>query len=172
MIYVLLLENQKIYVGYSARPVGKRFLEHFNYSGSRWTSLHKPLEVLEVMDGDKIREDEVTLNMMERYGWWNVRGGRWCQVDMNSCPEALLTRKKAELPETIRRGNYKSRYCEKRIQILRAVEKRIGAQNTIKSSSKKVSSNACFRCGRTSHFASGCFATTNVNGQKLKKRIN
>ncbi|KAI8898539.1 hypothetical protein BC833DRAFT_589460, partial [Globomyces pollinis-pini] len=31
MIYVLLLQENKFYVGYSERPIGERFIEHFNY---------------------------------------------------------------------------------------------------------------------------------------------
>ena len=38
MIYVLLLEENKFYVGYSERAVGERFIEHFNYQGSKWTT--------------------------------------------------------------------------------------------------------------------------------------
>jgi hypothetical protein len=32
-------------------------------------------------------ENEMTLRMMDKYGWWN---GSWCQVDIQSCPPALL----------------------------------------------------------------------------------
>jgi hypothetical protein len=32
----------------------------------------------------------MTLAMMEKYGWWNVRGGHWTKVEMQSCPQALL----------------------------------------------------------------------------------
>jgi len=28
-------------------------------------------------------ENEMTLRMMDKYGWWNVRGGSWCQVDIH-----------------------------------------------------------------------------------------
>jgi len=35
-------------------------------------------------------ENEMTLKMMDKYGWWNFRGGSWCQVDSHSCPPALL----------------------------------------------------------------------------------
>jgi hypothetical protein len=29
-------------------------------------------------------ENEMTLRMLDKYGWWKVRGGSWCQVDKQS----------------------------------------------------------------------------------------
>jgi predicted GIY-YIG superfamily endonuclease len=94
MIYILLLEGDHFYVGYSARPIGDRFLEHFHERGSKWTQKYPPVEVLQIFPHGTIEdEDEVTLQMMELYGWWKVRGGRWCSVDMTSCPLELLKRR-------------------------------------------------------------------------------
>jgi hypothetical protein len=87
-----LLEQRKIYVGFSARPVGYRFLEHFNHKGSKWTSQYRPIDVLETHPGGKNDEDEMTLQMMHRYGWWCVRGGRWCRVEMNGPPKEYVKR--------------------------------------------------------------------------------
>lgn len=36
MIYLLLLENNKWYVGYTERKNGERFLEHFKIEGAKW----------------------------------------------------------------------------------------------------------------------------------------
>lgn len=145
MIYILLLEEEKFYVGYSARPIGDRFLEHFNHKGSQWTSLYRPIEVLEVRSGGKREENEVTLELMEIYGWWNVRGGNWCQVEMSSCPSALLERRRIHIPEPLNRQiSYYS-----------------GSINRQKSSSN------CYRCGRSSHYSNNCYARTHVNGQRL-----
>ena len=52
MIYVLLLERGKLYVGYSQRPTGERFKEHFAGGGSQWTTLHRPLQVLYIDEGE------------------------------------------------------------------------------------------------------------------------
>ncbi|CEO94358.1 CCHC-type domain-containing protein [Plasmodiophora brassicae] len=98
MIYALLLEQNKIYVGYSARPVGERFIEHFNANGCEWTSLYRPLEVLLIREGGPSEENELTLEMMEKYGWYNVRGGCWCKIDMDKCPPALLKHKGLKTP--------------------------------------------------------------------------
>ena len=104
MIYVLLLQENKFYVGYSERPIGERFIEHFNYRGSKWTTLYRPVQVLQVQPGGIEDENEITLRMMDKYGWWNVRGGSWCQVDIQSCPPALLEWQRLKLPPPLRQN--------------------------------------------------------------------
>ena len=113
MIYVLLLQENKFYVGFSERPIGERFIEHFNYRGSKWTTLYRPVQVLQVLPGGIEEENEMTLRMMDKYGWWNVRGGSWCQVDIQSCPPALLEWQRLKLPEPLRQNQpsrIKSKY--------------------------------------------------------------
>lgn len=39
---------------------------------------------------------------MTKYGWWNVRGGRYCQVEMTNLHKALIT----ELPQPIKTNVY------------------------------------------------------------------
>lgn len=39
--------------------------------------------------------------MMVKYGWWDVRGGNWCQMEMNTCPAALLKLQQLKLPKSI-----------------------------------------------------------------------
>ncbi|KAJ3318959.1 hypothetical protein HDV06_006774 [Boothiomyces sp. JEL0866] len=161
MIYVLLLEKRKIYVGYTARPVGDRFIEHFNYSGSRWTTLYRPLQVLEVHEGEMQEENEMTLKMMDKYGWWNVRGGSWCQVDIKSCPPALLEWQDLKLPKTLKRNqNSISKPDNPTLQPENLSKKlKTGKANT---------KAKCTRCGRSSHSVDNCFAETHANGDQLE----
>lgn len=91
MIYILLLEKDKYYVGYTARRDGERFQEHFEGRGAKWTQKYKPVIVLEWRIGTEQDENEVTLELMKKYGWTNVRGGKWCQVEMTKPPKRLLT---------------------------------------------------------------------------------
>src|SRR5665647_802291 len=90
MIYALLLEHGKIYVGYTERPNGERFLEHFNGDGSKWTQKYKPIEVIEFRQGTLEDEHKVTLEYMKMYGWYNVRGSYYCQVEMTKPPKELM----------------------------------------------------------------------------------
>jgi hypothetical protein len=102
-VYVLILEQDKWYVGYSERPIGPRLLEHFNHNGAMWTTTYRPLQVMEIRPGGLNEENELTLEMMDKYGWWNVRGGRWCQVNMNAPPPELLARQGLVLPPELNR---------------------------------------------------------------------
>jgi len=97
MIYVLLLEKDKFYVGHTNRTDGERFKEHFAGCGSKWTQLYKPVQVIEWREGTLMDENKVTLEYMEKYGWWNVRGGSFCNVEMTKPPKALMP----ELPKQI-----------------------------------------------------------------------
>ena len=62
-IYVLMLEKGKYYVGKSNVPES-RILNHFKNNGSAWTSLHKPIRVVEVEKGDIFDEDKITKQYM------------------------------------------------------------------------------------------------------------
>lgn len=46
MIYVLSLENDKWYIGYTKRVNYDRILEHFSNNGSKWTKVHKPIQLV------------------------------------------------------------------------------------------------------------------------------
>ena len=91
MIYILQLEHNKYYVGWTQRSDGERFDEHFDGNGSAWTKKYKPIQVLKWINGTKQDEDNITLELMKEVGWYNVRGGKWCKVCMTEPPEELNT---------------------------------------------------------------------------------
>lgn len=91
-VYVLQLKDGKYYVGYTTRDRGQRINDHFENRGASWTKQYKPVKVLQQFAGTLISENETTLRMMEEYGWNNVRGGGWCQIDMARPPRKLLQR--------------------------------------------------------------------------------
>ena len=91
-VYTLLLEGGKYYVGHSAQ-VETRIAQHFLGGGSRWTVLHKPLQVLACVPGDRVLESAVTIALMCEHGWENVRGAAWCQVDLAACPGPICKAK-------------------------------------------------------------------------------
>jgi putative endonuclease len=45
--YVLKLEKDNYYVGMTTKPE-QRFDQHFSGNGSKWTQVHKPVEVVHV----------------------------------------------------------------------------------------------------------------------------
>lgn len=160
-VYVLLLKEKKVYVGFSERPIGERFIEHFNYQGSKWTTVYRPVQVLHVQPGGKELENEMTLKMMEKYGWWNVRGGSWCQFDMLSCPPALLEWQRLNLPQPLQQNQptYVSSNCNQNMNN--------GCTYVSSNCNRNMNYHGCSRCGRDSHSVSNCYARTNVNGRAL-----
>lgn len=79
-IYILLLEQQKYYVGRTT-SLHTRVLEHFNHSGSQWTKLYRPVSVYEFHENcDLYDEDKFTIKTMARFGINNVRGGSFARV--------------------------------------------------------------------------------------------
>ena len=78
-IYILQLENNKYYVGKTNNPQF-RLEQHFNSTGSVWTTKYKPLSVLEMIkDCDDYDEDKYTRKYMDKFGVDNVRGGSFCE---------------------------------------------------------------------------------------------
>lgn len=50
-IYVLLLDNNKYYVGKTSKDVNTRFKEHLEETtSSTWTSLYKPIKIVETFE--------------------------------------------------------------------------------------------------------------------------
>ncbi len=87
-----VVKKGKYYVGHTDRKDGERFNEHFSGKGAKWTKKYEPLIVLEQREGTLEDEDRVTLEMMEKHSWTNVRGGKWCKVKMTHPPQELLDR--------------------------------------------------------------------------------
>jgi hypothetical protein len=92
--YALLLQNNKVYVG-TTRNIYDRLDAHFSMSrsASLWVKAHgPPVRVLEIVQGcGKDDEKYKTLEMMEMFGWENVRGAGWCRVEMRAPPGDLAT---------------------------------------------------------------------------------
>ena len=80
VLYCLRCEGDRYYVGQT--PMGRfetRLDEHINWHGAKWTTLHKPLEVLwkrHVSDTEVAREeDRACCEIMRQFGINSCRGG-------------------------------------------------------------------------------------------------
>ncbi len=97
-LYVLRLCDDKYYIGITNRLLSERLIEHFSNSGSAWTKLYKPLEIMETFSNpDDFDEDKYTKKYMKLYGIQNVRGGSYVKVDLQdyqikSLEQELCTR--------------------------------------------------------------------------------
>ena len=82
-IYVLLLQQNKYYVG-KTNHIINRITGHCTNRGSLWTKIHKPIKILQIYDSNNVfDEDKYTIKYMKQYGIDNVRGGSFCQIELN-----------------------------------------------------------------------------------------
>ena len=73
-IYILKLQENKYYVGKTNNP-SFRIENHLNGDGSSWTTIYKPLKLVEMIPNcDDYDEDKYTQKYMDKYGIDNVRG--------------------------------------------------------------------------------------------------
>ena len=117
-IYVLLLENDKYYIGKTESP-NFRLETHFTLCGSSiilskdkitrgsekvdnsvvdfrrssWTKKYKPIKILELIPNcDDLDEDKYTIRYMKDKGIVNVRGGSFCELKLSK--ENIITLRK------------------------------------------------------------------------------
>jgi predicted GIY-YIG superfamily endonuclease len=91
VIYVLRCEQDKYYVGKTRRDLMSRILEHLSQRGSAWTSRYAPLEAVHVRPiSGNFDEDTVTKEFMSLFGIENVRGGTYCNIDLQPAQVAVL----------------------------------------------------------------------------------
>ena len=88
-VYVLRLEDDCWYVGYSA-DLETRIAQHFLGRGADWTRRHVPVGVESVQRGDVHLETALTVALMAKYHWKKVRGGKYMQADMLQAPPPIL----------------------------------------------------------------------------------
>ena len=79
IVYVLKLIHNKYYVGYTdANTLNARMYRHTRGYGSSWTNKYKPIKLIKVIrNTNKLKEKEITLQYMKKYGYQNVRGYVW-----------------------------------------------------------------------------------------------
>lgn len=189
-IYILELEEGKYYVGKTENP-DYRIESHFASNGSAWTKKYKPLSVLEIIPNcDNYDEEKHTMKCMEKYGINNVRGGSFCQIRLsdenintlnqiingvndrcymcgsdehfaNKCRVLKKKNKMCECPTSYFAPHRKIKCFLKVLESLFEDE-----DDDIEKINKTF--NSCFRCGRQGHFVKSCYATTHLNGFKLK----
>ena len=87
-VYVLKLENDCWYIGYS-QDIQVRMASHFIGAGAKWTQLHRPISIYSIQQGDTLLETCTTIAYMCKYSWERVRGGSYCNVAMEKEPACI-----------------------------------------------------------------------------------
>jgi len=184
-IYVLKLSSDKYYVGKSNNPVN-RISDHVSGEGSAWTTMYKPIEIIEVIpDCDDYDEDKYTLKYMGQYGIDNVRGGSFCQIKLKkkrvALIETMLAGSNDLCYECGKEGHFAKecpttmtcKRCNRNGHLKRDCYAKTYADGSyIKSKNKKYpetdkDSLICMRCDRYGHLAVDCFAESDKNGNDI-----
>ena len=82
-VYILALELGKYYIGLT-KDVDRRMRQHESGEGVEWTKLYRPKELIRYSPGNEQKEAATTLVYMRKYGWNNVRGGPWNEINMGA----------------------------------------------------------------------------------------
>lgn len=88
-LYILKLEQNKYYVGITTKTPEIRFGEHVKgIWAADWTKTYKPLQIFDsenlgyiTKEEAEIIEHQKTQKLMKKYGWKNVRGGRFRSLE-------------------------------------------------------------------------------------------
>ena len=100
MVYVLLLEGNRRYVGVSLQ-VHNRICSHFQGLGSAATKRWKPVAIESVKFGGLACERQTTLDLMVEHGWETVFGSSWCKIYRRYPPKPYLERLRAAGKEVV-----------------------------------------------------------------------
>ena len=182
-VYVLDLTEGKKYVG-STNNLDKRIEEHkdTNIYSSAWLSIYPMVFLSEIHYSKeknlKILEEEVTFDIMQKYGIDNVRGGAYSKPEMK-------IEERESIVKLLHHRNDRCLKCGKSDHYINECPNNsIGSQsgfwgwiqtglkvlNETSSENKnneKKSTNKCYKCGRDGHWAMNCFAKKHINGKDL-----
>lgn len=182
-IYVLKLQQNKYYVGKTTNAQF-RLDCHFNGNGSEWTKKYRPLEVLKLIPNcDDYDEDKYTRIYMDKYGIENVRGGSYTSIKLDKLTMSQLIKMSNSTNNKCfncgKSGHFVKdceiinsdtsevvwccEYCDKEFE----EEKQCMYHERYCKKKYDNQKDTCFRCGRDSHYASSCYASTHKNGYYL-----
>lgn len=164
-IYVIKLVGGRFYVGRTTN-FDKTIAHHRGAGiyGREWTRLYKPVAGNPLLEfspmTDPGQEDATTLRYMRKYGYQNVRGGTFCQVDLP--PDQIST-----IKSMLRSSNDQCHGCgQKGHYIQQCTSNRTTPRETTHAKDEMI----CFKCGREGHGSNDCYAKTDVTGFSINSR--
>jgi len=187
-IYILRLEGGRWYIGKSKNVI-ERFQEHLNGTGSAWTKKYRPVSLERTIEHvSPFEEDKITKEYMAKFGIDRVRGGTYVAETLEKAQLDSINKEiwaatncctKCGRPghfvkdcyaKTDRHGEtieyeelvWECEKCNKEFVTERECE-----HHERFCRSTKTVNHACYRCGRTGHYANNCFANTSVRGEYI-----
>jgi hypothetical protein len=181
-IYILKLENGKYYVGKSLNPI-KRLENHFNENGSDWTKENKPIEVLNVFEGDNFDEDKYVKKYMSEFGIDNVRGGSYSKMNISFQDRKVIENEiRGSTDKCFKCGSSSHfvRDCDAKKDVsgkyLNVKQRKVRRPCVSCGGDHKIiecpnPGNICYRCGKSDHWRIRCTSDYDINGYELKYDI-
>jgi hypothetical protein len=145
-IYILKLEGNKFYVGYSS-DIKKRIQEHIDGNGSSFTKKYKPIGVEKIKEN--VPEDHANkyvIKYMKKYGIDNVRGGSYKGSSLN----------KDQLLELSNNG----------------IKLEVPKKDRVLKIPIKNANGTCYRCMKDGHYQESCRETHDKNGNFMGGDLN
>ncbi len=155
-IYVLALTDGCYYVGKSY-DVESRYQHHIAGTGSKWTSLHPPVQILEIIPIDNpFEEDKYVKMYMAQYGIDKVRGGAYSTVILSEDQLYFLKKELWAVESRCIRCGRSNHYI-----------KNCTAASDVYGYPITDNYVQCERCRRVGHSTSRCYAHLDVDGNEI-----
>jgi predicted GIY-YIG superfamily endonuclease len=183
-IYVLRLAGGRYYVG-KADSIEQRYAQHLSGRGSAWTKLHKPIGIDKTFERvSPFEEDKITKEYMSKYGIDNVRGGLYVEIELPDSLRETLQREiwaaKDVCTRCGRQGHFvKDCYArtnvlgediekeENTVWMCDVCEREFDSESECDAHVERCKPKTCYRCGRTGHFSTNCYASKHLKGYWL-----
>lgn len=192
-IYILKLEENKYYIG-KTNNINIRINDHVTGNGSEWTKKYKPIEIIEIIENcDDFDEDKYTKIYMNKFGIDNVRGGSYSRIVLSKEEINLIQKEIIGSTDKCYKCNKSGHFSKEcHLPINSTIPTDPNCQHTLPNKNNSIfnifssviktlsniilecddyddsDKNVCYRCGRNTHFVRNCYASTHINGYKLK----
>jgi predicted GIY-YIG superfamily endonuclease len=183
-IYILKLTDGKWYVGKTDDVLG-RYQQHLRGYGSYWTKKYKPISLEKTIENvSHFEEDKVTKEYMAKYGIENVRGGSYCNIELDELQTDTLNREiwgaQNKCARCGRSGHFQKDCYAKTDISGNKLEVEVWCCETCEDEFDDYDACAkhekycgksivtCFRCGREGHYSTTCYAKFHMKGYYIR----